>query len=219
MFIQNHLFRGGPAPRCSLVADALFDGVVNLADSMALLSAALPGDTELRPLAEGVCGGADPSAVPEPIRIGVGWDAPRKAVGSATATLQIETRDRPVQAWSVAIEAEGCAIAGLTTDGTAAGWSGDGGLRAATSYDYRVTDGATAAAGAVPDWRGDAKLTVQKAPWDVLHVEVEPTGTGCGSCVLRVLAGRGEGRVDSVATVGGWSYPLPGTEVSLELCL
>jgi hypothetical protein len=218
--LQNYLFRGGPEPRCSLVADVLFDGVINLADSMALLSAALPGDTELRPLEANICGGADPSVVPEPARIGIGWEAPRKAVGSAEATLQIETRDRPVQAWSVAIEAEGCAIAGVTTDGTAAGWAGEGkGLRAATSYDYLAFDDATARAGAVLDWRGDAKLTVQAEPWSVLRVEVEPTGAGCSDCTLRALPGRGEGRVDSVATVGGWSYPLPAAEARFELCL
>ena len=221
VFLQNMLFRGGPEVKCSLVADVLYDNILNLGDSMALLSAVLPGDTRLMPLAAGVCGTADPSLVPEPVRLGVSWDAPRKAVGTAQATLQIETRDRPVQAWSFAIEAEGCVITDTTTEKTAAAWVNDtpGGLRAGTSYDFHALRGPGVEAGTVLDWQGDAKLTIRPDPWPVLTVEVEPAGSGCASCTLRLLPGRGEGRVDSVATVGGWSYPLPAAEAEFQLCL
>ncbi|HNC99170.1 MAG TPA: hypothetical protein PKW90_23755, partial [Myxococcota bacterium] len=39
VYLQNMLFRGGPDVRCSLVADVLPDGILNLGDSTLLLSA------------------------------------------------------------------------------------------------------------------------------------------------------------------------------------
>ncbi len=220
VYLQNMLFRGGPEVRCSLVADVIGDGILNLADSMLLLSAVLPGDSKLPPLPAGVCGAADPTAVPEPARLGLSWETPKRATGEATAILQLETRDRPVQAWSVAVEAEGCTIVEVSTEETAADWvyRDPPVKRSSTSYDYHRLTTNGAEAGVVLDWQGDNKLSIQKEPWPILKLQLEPAGGECGDCIVRVLAGRAEGRVDSVATLNGWSFPLPGVEESFQLC-
>lgn len=220
VYLQNMLFRGGPGVRCSLVADVLPDGILNLGDSTLLLSAVLPGDSKLPLLAEGVCGAADPTAVPEPARLGLSWEAPARATGDAEAILQIETRDRPVQAWSMAIEATGCTVADVSTEGTAADWvyRDPPGKRASTSYDFHRLTATGAEVGVVLDWQGDQKLTVGKEPWPILKLRLEPAGGDCSDCTVRVLAGRGEGRIDSVATLNGWSFPLPEAEATIQLC-
>jgi hypothetical protein len=217
VYLQNMLFRSGPEVRCSLVADVLPDGILNRGDSMLLLSAVLPGDSKLPLLAEGVCGAADPSAVPEPALLGLSWEAPKRATGTTEAILNLETRDRPVQAWSMTLEATGCTVAELSTDGTAADWAyrDPPGKRASTSYDFHRLTATGAEVGVVLDWQGDQKLTVEKESWPILKLGLEPTGGECGSCTVRVLAGRGEGRVDSVTTLNGWSFPLPGAEATI----
>lgn len=227
IFLINHMFRGGPEPVCDLAADALFDGVVNVADATGILSHTYLRETDLLGFDAGACGLADASRARPARRVGLAWDAEERVTGPAgsavpfSATVTLQTLDKPVQGWAFSIVPSGCTIDTVTTDGTAAAWvnATPAGVRASTSFDRHAIVRGVGEAAVVLDLHGDAELPVgDPAPVLVVTGHGTPTAGGCAPCALTIPDRRAAGRVGTVATINGWSYPMEGAELRLELC-
>src|SRR4051812_11716668 len=85
--LESYLFRGGVAPVCTLGADVLSDGVVNLADSTVILSHTFDRSSDYKPFDAGACGQADPGRVPKPTRVGLLWDTEADVHGAQGTAL------------------------------------------------------------------------------------------------------------------------------------
>jgi hypothetical protein len=208
--VQNHLFRAGPAPVCLEAADLGGDGRLDGEDGHRLTTWLVTGaQAAPRPLPPGPCG--DPEPWPAGDCAPLAWvvDAPEAADdGPFDAVVAVDSPALPIQAWSLSVRAEGCAIVGATTDGTPAAevWDDPPGLR---HLGYAATQ--TVEGGAISyvvlSFLDDLALPAGRTP--VLRLRVEP-GEGC--CVLRVaddLAWTGQ-PIAAVAVSSGRAYrPAP----------
>lgn len=225
VFLENYLFRGGAEPVCDMAADVLPEGVINLADAHGILGHAYAQETDIQPFDEQACGKADPSRARPARRVGIAWDAPRTAEGIAgaaspvTATVVLTTLDAPVQAWAFQVEAEGCELSALSTDGTDAAWvnADPPGKRASLSYDRHVVTDGVGVAAVVLDTQGDTVLDGEHPILNVTAV-VTPKSGECAECTLTIPDRRAAGRVGTVATINGWSYPLEGQSTTIKVC-
>ncbi len=231
VWVSSTLFRGGPAAPCFVAADVLAEGELNATDVFSLLSAALPGVDDVKPLAADACVYAGAPEVPDAAAFALSLDAPESVearagtVAKIDVTVQLHSPERAVQAWTLSLEAEGCAVASLGTAGTDAAWDQEDppGKRGSTSYEYQArTPEGGAVAGLVLDWRGDAVLEAREAPWSLLAIQVNATTPqrSCVDCVLRLANGGSAGGppLRNAVTVEGWTYPLPGLEQTVEIC-
>ncbi len=231
VWVSSTLFRGGADAPCFAAADLLAEGELNAADVYALLSAALPGLDDRPALAADACAYAGAPEVPAAARLRLALDAPEEVSESAGHTAEIAVSallwspERDVQAWTLSVEAEGCVVSALSTDGTDAALeqADPPGQRGPTSYNYQaITPEGGAVAGLVLDWRGDQVLEARQDPWTLLHLTVHATAPqkGCADCVLRLKNGASAGGppLRNAVTLGGWTYPLPGSEATVQVC-
>lgn len=230
VWLSSTLFRGGERGACFAATDIVADGALTAADVFTLQSAVMAGDSVLKDLGDACAGAAEPEA-PGPVALAMDLDVPRKvkgpAGGSATidAAVLLYTPDSPVQAWNLSISAEGCAVSALTTEGTDGGsvYDEPPGQRGATSYDYHaLTPEGGAVAGVILDWRADNVLSARDDPWTLLALTLQatPPDKGCGTCTVSLHNGeRADGpALRNLATVGGWTYPLPRVDHEIEVC-
>jgi len=230
VWMSSTLFRGGERGPCFGATDVLPDGELRINDVYALLAAVLPGDSDLKALGDACDGAATPEA-PDPVALALDIDAPERveaAAGEATtldATVELSTPDSPVQAWNLSIVAEGCAVTAATTAGTAGAATFDDppGQRGGTSYDYHaLTAEGGAVAGVVLDWRADNVLSPREQPWPLLALTLTATAPdrGCETCTISLANGAHAGGppLRNLATVGGWSYPLPRVDRTVKIC-
>jgi hypothetical protein len=230
VWMSSTLFRGGERSACFGATDILPDGELRINDVYTLLSAVLPGDSDLMALGDACDGAASPEA-PGPVALALDIDAPEKVKAAAgqdatlEATVVLRTPDSPVQAWNLSIVAEGCAVSAVTTAGTAGAATFDDppGQRGGTSYDYHaLTPEGGAVAGVVLDWRADNVLSPREEPWSLLALTVHATAPdkGCETCTISLANGASAGGppLRNLATVGGWSYPLPRVDREVEVC-
>ena len=221
-----HAFHGRPPVACDAAFDVVPDGQVEPADSYGLWSHLFEG-TGLGTLEAGACSTSQGPEGGICGRLVYGLDAPDEVEGQASfearAWLQNRDLDPGPEAWSLGIEAEGCTIAAVTTEGTVAGLSIGSDLgRRRTGYEVsRVTDGGAVSA-VVLDYRLLSGLDAGKDPIDllVLTVTAEAPASECGTCVLRFsdsLAADGE-PVASIVARQGRRYVPGREEASVEVC-
>lgn len=225
--LQAYLFRDGPAPVCTLGADIITDGIVNLSDSTVILSHIFGKTSDYLPFDQGACGQADATHLPEAARVGLTLDAPKAVSGvsnTATpfqATVSLTSLDVPVQAWSFTVQAEGCQINAISTEGTQADWNlaSPPGLRTSLSYDFHAVVDDIATAGVIIDIRGDHVLAANETAYPILTMDVVATpGADCSTCTLHIPDGRAAGRIGTIATLHGWSFPMEGQDLEIDIC-
>jgi hypothetical protein len=87
------------------------------------------------------------------------------------------------------------------------------------SYDRHVVTDGVGVAAVVLDTRGDHVLNIGDAhPILAVTAVVTPKSGECTECTLTIPDRRGAGRVGTVATINGWSYPLEGQSTTIKVC-
>ncbi len=222
--LQNHLFRGGPAPSCGAAADFNDDGRVEADDATRLSTYLVSGTQRLRPFTSAQCAGSEAWPEGDCLPLSLEWDAPERTTSAQFgATLAVRSPQAGVEAWSLSLTAEGCRITGVTTDGTRAAerWDEPPGLRrvgyAATTP---VANGAVSYV--ILSLQEDATLPAQREPSPILQVtaEADVPPSGCARCLI--FAGDGlswRGRpLDLTLVAGGRAYRPTAPPVQIDVC-
>lgn len=217
-YLSDHLFRGGAHPVCFDAVDLFGDGALAASDLWILLSAAMPGQSDLADLGEDQCTGTYEPEIPGARRLAMHLDAPKKASGAFQAAVTLENPGGGVVAWQISVEAEGCAVTELSTAGTAAASIDDDppGERGRTSWDWHeLSQDGGAVAGVLLDWRDDRELAPSQTATTLLKLTVQP---GDGDCTLRLRGGqRASGPYSrNLVSVEGWTFLLGGEEVTVK---
>lgn len=198
---------GGPTPPCTAAIDLVPNEVVDLDDAFSLLVHLFEGGFSLP--ADVDCSTAIPLPTPT--------CSPIEARFSPTGTVEVRADSLAVEAWSLAVTAEGCTVAAATTAGTQGASVVDtpAGLRD-LGYDatFVVADGAASA----------VVLGFMEAPplpagtWSPVLALTLEQGTTC-SCTLTLdttVTAIGE-PVKSLAVASGAAWPLTA-ERTIDLC-
>ena len=144
--------------------------------------------------------------------------APTSASGSFSAQVSVSS-DLEVEAWSFGLTAAGCTITAATTDGTIAEPEPRGGPGLrATGFDATFVSDDGATTGVVLALM-DRRVLPSGQAHTLLQVEVEPDSSTC-SCSLTLDSGPTTiGQpVQAVVVADGFAYPLPQTTVSVDTC-
>ncbi len=219
-------FHGGSPVACDAAFDVVPDNQVEPGDSYGLWAHLFEG-TGLGTLAAGACTSSRSPEAGDCGRLVYGLDAPDEVEGQASfevrAWLQNRDLDPGPEGWSLGIEAEGCTITAVTTQGTVAGLSvGSDMGRRRTGYELsRVARGGAVSA-VVLDYRLLTGLDAGKDPTDllVLTVAADAPSSGCTTCTLRysdALAADGE-PVAAIVARQGRRYVPEREEASVEVC-
>jgi hypothetical protein len=221
--LENHLFRAGPAPACRAAADFNGDGRVEADDATRMTSYLVTGAQTLRDLPPGACDSAVPWPEGQCTPLAIELSGPSRTDTSAVVTASIRSPTLQVQGWSTSVTADGCTIAGITTERTTAAevWDDPPGIRhlgyAATT---QVTGGAVSYV--ILSLTEDIFLPATTDPVSVLGIELldETQHTGCIPCTVRLgdgLAWQGQ-PIALTISAEGRSYKPPAPELTIEFC-
>lgn len=206
IWVFRHAAEGGPAPSCDFASDLIADGRIEVDDATSLLIHLYEGAWPLHEVRRADCRRAEvrsdgPCASP----------VVRLVASGNTVEVVLEPGGAAVEAWSLALLAEGdCTLAG-TTDGTAGALRRHGGHRG-LGYDATFSEAGKVTSAVVLDLMDATALPVDR-PSTLLRVEAT------GSCRVTLPADgarlRGE-RVRSRLVVGG-GYALQVPEASVAV--
>lgn len=218
VYTARHMLAGGPPPVCTRAANLESFTDLDLGDAFTSWNALF---LEPVTLPEPNCVRSTRAEPPACGRMAWSIDAPRRASGSQfTAEVSLVTRDLPVDGWSVAVVAEGCAIEAATVEGTIAadGIVGEGMVM--RGFELTETVAGAAYSAVVLDWSEPVQVPPSREGHPVLSLDVVSDTTECGPCVLRTADGVDglAAPVDTVITHAGWSYRPPQAEHTTQVC-
>jgi hypothetical protein len=205
--ILRAVANGGAAPSCTAGVDLVPDERLDLDDAFSLLLYLFEGGFSLP--ADVDC----PSAVPLPAPA----CSPLEARFSSTGTVELRADALVVEAWSLAVTAEGCTVTAATTAGTLGASIVDtpAGLR---DFGYDATFLAeTGATSAVVLGFTDAPA-LPTGVWSPVLALTFEQGATC-ECTLRLdstVTTLGE-PVESLAVASGAAWPL-AAEATIDVC-
>lgn len=221
MAILHSQLSGGPHPVCYGAADAVHDNHVDLGDAFAIWYHLFAGNTVISEITPGWCDTWTPWADAPAGRLALEIDAPARATGAAQATVQLRSPDLAVEAWSLAVVAEGCTLRAATTAGTAGADQRDDppGDRDGGFERTDLAEGLATSA-VVLSWRSQRGLTPTRDPIALLALTLEPSAAGCAPCTLRLEDGHATAGepVDNLVSVRGRTYKPALPEATVKLC-
>ncbi|MCK6503160.1 hypothetical protein L6R53_07155 [Myxococcota bacterium] len=219
--VLRHAAAAGVAPACAAAVDLVPDGRVQLDDAFAALVALGEGLFDPGAADADDCGDAA-LALPTACQgLDVALSAPATAEAGVPfdATVTVASSALAVEAWSLAVSAEGCQVVTATTAGTSAAavTSAPPGLRD-LGYDLTTVADGAATSLVVLGFMDRVALPSDGQPHPVLALRVE--AAECGSCTLALGApARGLGpEIPSVVAAQDAAWPLPEGEVVVQIC-
>lgn len=194
------------APGCLAAVDLIENGRVDADDGTSLLLALFEGAFALPTLARADCRDATPWAAGGCADLALSWE-----VAGREATLSLASSS-PIEAWSLGVEAEGCAITDASVAGTVAAdaTADDDGLRD-LGYNATLLRRGVVTQAVILGMADRVELPGDGAPHPILRVTTD------GPCTLTVADGaRTYGEpVRRVAVAAGRALALP--EVVVEV--
>lgn len=221
--MEDHLFRGGPAPVCSEAADFNRDQRLEADDATSLTTWLTTGaHVPTGFLRNNACDGITmywPSAPCAPLA----WTWMEPTAGDEPMTAKIRVAiDHPtvdVQGWSTSIGAIGCTIDSITTEGTVAAevWDDPPGLRH-LGYNASLPVDNGAISFVIMSFNEAIAIAAEPTPTPVLELSVSTTA--CGTCQLGMIDGlRWTGEpIDSVIVADGIGYRTAGSSKEFDPC-
>lgn len=230
VYLQRHLFDAGPAPACEAAVDVPPNGSLDATEAFASWYQLGPQSYRLRDnvdasacalvarAAETACGDGAALGVSAPETV----SGAEGAVTSFTATVTLVSPKLAVEAWSFAVQAEGCTLSAATTAGTKGADKADDppGLRDGGFAWQGLASETEGAVITVLNWRDTDALSPSEDAVDLHAFTVSATpGAACAPCTLSVVSGtEGEG-VEAVLSGGGGYRYVPGLgSVSVSVC-
>ncbi len=205
--ILRAVANGGAPPPCPAAIDLVPDERVELDDAFSLLIHLFEGGFSLP--AEAACASVAPLPTPA--------CSPIEARFSSSGTVELRADTLAVEAWSLAVTAEGCSVTAATTAGTLGASVVDtpAGLRD-LGYDATFVAESGAVSAVVLGFTEAPALPT--GAWSPVLALTLTAGETC-TCTLRLgptVTALGE-PVESLAVASGAAWPLTA-EVGVDLC-